>query len=340
MDFFNSKSGLRGAHVLGPMHVVRANVALNYDDYTWNEELQEYIYAEIPGWVACLTEVHPWPYSEDVAGVPFDQSNLYGVRTRTWRQPLADGGGDMEWLTAVPKSLPAAYTAVQRDSILISGFYIDYLGGDPMTGVTWNHRTPAGVLLNDTTDPGGHRARWAPMNLNDQVLSSSVGGIYTGQWVYYGPDVSYDDPLYVVALIASDHIGFRGGKLTFTAVANYTGSASATYEIIAVRVDEYWDRWDADGTAGVVEVLDSGTLSWSFATLSDPPAVIEKTLAALLPADLGVRYNFFIRYAHGGFLPIYSTSHDFQLSPRTDVPLWYSASTGNRVAPGGILTPS
>lgn len=343
MDFVNSKTGLDGINIIGRLQVVRANVALDYGAGEWDEDLMTMVYPEIPGKVACLTEVHPWPYSEDAAGTPFDQANLYGVRSSTWRQPLADGGGDMEYFVAVPRDLPGDYTPVLRYSILLQGFYHDYIGDDPMSGWSWNHRTETGLLWNDDTDPDGYRSQWSPMNLNQEILPSNISDAFSGQWIFYGPTDPFDlpDTLYVVALLASNHIGFRGGKLTFTKANEYPGvwaTGSRSYEIVAVPVNEYWDPFDADNDS-MVEVLGGGTVSWSFTSVSDPPVVVEHTLGDLRPSNPGIRCNFFIRYPYdgGNISAIYRSSHAFQLSPRTDVPLHYSASMGNRVAPGGYI---
>ena len=333
-NFLNGKTGTENVFVLGPMEVVRANV------------FEDYYTGEYDGWTYCLTEVVDWPFSEDDAGIAFDQGNIYGVRTRTWRRPMADGSGDSnDYWTAVPKSLPAAYTAVNRgQGFLESGLYADYLGDYLMQGTQWNHRTPTGLRWALLTEDGSARSQWTPMNQSTQVI-----GVYTGQWQHYGPSDFYDleDTLFVATLLEQNHIGFRGGKLTFT-LARINAppqvySGSATYEIIAVKVTDYWDPFDADGTEDVVEVLTSGTVAWSFTEYTDGAVVVEHTLSAMIPATVGIRYNFFIRYPYNtdpsGGVPVYNSSHAFLLSPRTDVPLWYSASMANRVAPGGYVPP-
>ena len=302
--------------------------------------------AEVAGRVTCLTEVVPWPYAADTEGIAFDQANLWGVRTVCWRRPDADGAGDKEWWTAVPRTLPAGYTSVGRCGIttLISNHLSGISSDGSVSYSQWNHRTPTGLLWDMSIPLQQYKSRWSPMNLNQQVLTRETGDGYSGNWVWYYNDDVTSVVAWIAAAVDTSHIGFRGGKLTFTIGAHYAGtvpiSGSATYEIIAVRVDEYWDRVDADGTEGVVEILTSGSLSWSFTTFADPAVVITHTLPALLPADTGILYNFYIRYAGpigGPSIPIFGTSHVFKLSPRTDVPLWYFSSMGNDVAPGGYI---
>ena len=339
-DFLNSKVGTLNPFVLGPMQVVRANTTFDYGAGYWDEDLMEYVYPEIPGWVACLTEVIEWPFSTDDAGVSFP-GGLYGVRTRAWRQPLADGGGDMDWWTAVPRELPAEYQAAGRYSVLVSGFYTDYLGDNPAAGTVWNHRTPTGLLLNSTNDPDGHRALWTPMNLNQQVVEVTISDAFSGQWVPYVDAPFGGTILYWVAALDSQHVGFRGGKLTFTVAATAFGampeSGSADFEIVAVPLNEFWDPYDCDDSDLPVS-LTSGTVSWSFASYADPPVVVDVDLGDMRPPP-GIPCRFFIRYPTSGDVPIYQSSHYVRLSPRVDVPLWYSASMGNRVAPGGIIVP-
>jgi hypothetical protein len=333
--FLNGKIGLGSSPswVLGPMHVARAQVALEYD-------YEEMDWVEVDGWTFCLTEVIAWPFAEDEEGVPFDQANLYGVRTRTWRRPLADGGGDSDdYWTAVPKTLPVGYTRVNRgEGILPDGFYADYLGSDLMGPKSWNLRTPTGLLLNATTDPDGLRAQWAPMNQSQRVSSVVIGDAFSGQWVEYVPEEFYTgSDRYWVALISDNHIGFRNCKLTWTFGTSFIPS-SGTFEIIAVRADEYWDPIDADNPPPSLEVLASGTVVLSSGDTL--PKVMEFDLGPLIPASIGIPFKFFIRYHEedGAYPGIYG-SHSLILSPRTDVPLWYSASMGNRVAPGGYVAP-
>jgi len=335
--------GFWGLSAIGGMTCQQANTTLDYyvDPYP----------AEVEGSETILTQVIDWPFTEDDAGVAFDQANLYGVRTRCWRIPAADGGGDRDSWTAVPKTLPAEYTPVGRCGI--QPIFADYLGANTLTNpVTWNHRTPTSPFLLDVgTAEGLARSQWVPMNYNQQVLGADIGDAFTGQWtVYSNPPHNPADYVWIAAQIASSHVGFRGGVLTFTIGATYAGTVPAagsfTAEIVAVSILDTWDPFDEAGTGGVVEILDTKTVSWSFATFADPPVILTLNLGDLRPSNVGVPFNFYVRYAWdnsftNGFVPapIYGSSHVFQLSPRTDVPLWYFASTRNKVAPGGIIQP-
>ena len=326
-DFRNSKTAQAAfvygslPHVLGPMEVVRANIDIGMS-------------GEMDGWAICLTEVLDWPFATDDAGVAFDQANLYGVRTRTWRRPIADGGGDSDsYWTAVPKALPSGYTATTRgEGILTQGFYADYLGSDPFVGDhSSNLRKPTGLVY--ATD-----SAWVPMNQGRRVVDASFGDVYSGAWAGYSdPPNGSGDGVYLVALITSSfalgHVGFRGGVLTFT--SSGSGSAgSATFEIIGVKQGDYWDPLDASATSSVVEVLESGAVSWTTS-----PTVTVVNLGTMVGATLGTRYSFYIRYAVADAQAIFDSDHVLQMSPRTDVPLCYSASMANRVAPGGYVPP-
>jgi hypothetical protein len=338
VDFLNTKVGTRNVFVLGPMHVVRANVGLEFNYESMEME-------EVDGYSApILTEVVEWPFAVDAAGIAFP-GNIYGVRTRCWRRPMADGGGDKEWWTAVPKSLPSGYTPGDRYSGLEAGLYADYLGDNPMLGTSWNRRTATGLLLNSTTDPDGVRALWTPMNLNQEVLGSST--VYP---VSYG-FINDDDPMTydpVIAMIAGSHIGFRGAKITATIVN--PGALSDPYPHVVERelhvfcapvTSGAWLNFD-DPPEGMVD-LGSFTVSHTFTGLASPGVTQEIILGDLKPTTDGILHNFFI---YGDALALTEPewlnfiSLSWQLSPRVDVPLCYDASMGNRVAPGGYINPS
>jgi len=51
-------------------------------------------------------QIIDWPFATDYAGIPFDQSNLYGIR---FGGP-PDGDPEDMALIAVPKALPSGYT--------------------------------------------------------------------------------------------------------------------------------------------------------------------------------------------------------------------------------------
>lgn len=345
VDFFNSKTGILNPHVLGPMSVIRANIG-----------------ERLP----CLTAVFDWPHAEDDAGVAFP-SDIYGVRTSTSRQDLVDGGGDTDFLVAVPKSLPVGYTSALRHSILTAGFYADYLGADPMAGTTWNHRTPSGLLLNDTTDPDGIRRLWTPMNLNQQTLAltspaASYYHLETAPLVtatypptscngFHGSTASSVLRSYHLLGQYPNHIGFRGGhfKLGF-----YTNSASFACGRYAAGEVEIKIGYCDPGGAFVSNLPATVVFSASYDQATTP------SIGAGFGPDGVTHYTY--RWEREVFLPamesplglvkdwyVIETIHIagdgpdsldvFRLSPSVNVPLWYSASMGNRCAPGGIIPP-
>lgn len=328
-----------GLGVLGAMNPCRASTG---EEYNYETEQFE----EVEGYATCLTEVVDWPFSEDDAGIAFDQSNLWGVRTRVWRLPIADGGGDKDWWTAVPKTLPAAYTAVARCGLMQPPDLIyDWLGDDPMIGFSWNHRTPTGLLLDTATPEGNARSLWTPMNLNQQVIESTISYPVSYSFIDDEDPMTFDAP---IALIASSHVGFRGAKVTIT-VFNpgptsdpYPQTVERTIRLFCAPITS--DSWTilSDPPADMTD-LGSFDVSETFAGLASPNVTSEITLGDLKPSADGIPQNFFL-YADPIPLTEGEDLHNidmaFQLSPRTDVPLPYFASQRNRVAPGGIILPA
>jgi hypothetical protein len=267
--------GFWGLSVIGGMTAVQANRGYDY-------ELSE----ETEGYATIWPEVIDWPFAQDEEGISFDQANLLGVRTRCVRQKMADGGGDNDdWWVAVPKSRPSGYTAVGRCGILVP-LYADHFG-DPMNGISWNHRTAGGVLLNTAATEGLLRSQWGPRNRAQLTLGAMIGDAYSGQWEWYGDTNPFNlpDTRYVAAYLATTHVGFRGGKLTFTIGhygPNYPLTGSRTFEICAVRSDRFWDPFDQDDS-DQPEVLTSGTVSWNIPTPTDPVVVQEITLGSMIP---------------------------------------------------------
>ena len=205
-------------------------------------------------WLPCLAHVVEWPFAEDDAGVAFDTANIWGLQTRVDAQPAVDtdpAGGDLIRLTAVPKILPAGYTAVGRCGRV--NMFSDLLGADPFRGVVdydqyggdpypirpvrW--RTPTGQYPTDLDDDG---YLWVPMNLNQRVVENQFAFVgMTGWKAETGTgelSVSGNDPIFgmpysgsnnfrgtTAILMGSPHIGFRGGALDLSYAT--TGWSSA-----------------------------------------------------------------------------------------------------------------
>ncbi|HEX3134082.1 MAG TPA: hypothetical protein VHX44_10935 [Planctomycetota bacterium] len=336
MDFLNSKigraylAGVTSEHILGRMQPVRAHVG--HEEESGDETV---------GQALVITEVVPWMFDSDDQGIEFNRDALYGVRTLCQRQPMADGGGDKENWTAVPRELAAVYTEVGRCGILIPGLYYDHLGNCFDDGVLWNHRTHRGDLW-DMTDPEDMaRARWGPMNLNQRTLR--VGTFWGSIVVPPGLDPS---TYYAYSGIATSHIGFRGAKI-YATLTNPGGGVDYPFTVnrtIKVAYEQMTaDHWFEDVKPGTVHDLDSFTLSHTFAGPSDPNHTETLDLGDLKPSDDGIPCNFFF-YADPLGDPslaesLLHISLDCYFAPRTDVPLWYFASMGNRCAPGGIILP-
>jgi hypothetical protein len=287
---------------LGAMHPARANTT--YVDMV-----------EVTGNTSCLTEVVPWMFSEDDAGVEYDQGSLYGVRTRVLRRPMSDGGGDEEFYVAVPRALIGAYTAVTRCHIGYAQS-VDYLGDTPMSGFQWFHRTAAGTFPNPAVGDGLYRSFWSPMNFNQQTLGVSTS------WSYMGSVPGHGD--YWLSGLTEDHIGFRGGVIS---AVNPSGSArSGTVELWGFPVNGNWED-------NAVQIGSVGVSASAMSTTDAP-------MPEMLPTADGIRWNYYgiIRPADWTS-QLSGVSIGMALSPRTDVPLPWFSSQQNRVAPGGIILP-
>jgi len=301
-----------------------------------------------------LTQVIDWPFAEDDAGVAFDQANLYGVRTRCWRLAGVDGGGDRDSWTAVPKTLPAEYTAVGRCGI--QPVYGDYLGASPLTyPVAWNHRTPtSGYLLDVGTAEGSARSYWTPRSYNQEVITmqtvsgfTSGTGSVTDAYRRIVPPGTYPADYYIVDTLDLNSPGFRGGSLELIPInpnypAAYTGSTTLVFAYMDLN-EVQDDPWIEDHPPATLVTVGTITITESWA-LNDPATAPTQTIS--LPAfDFGQNgkakafYIYHGPYNEAGGYSLLTSVPTFSLSPRTDIPLWYFASTRNKVAPGGIIQP-
>lgn len=287
------------------------------------------------GTLDCLTEVFDWPFSQDENGIAFDQNNLYGVRTQTIRQIDGDGGGDRfdEELVAVPRSLPSGYTAVGRCGHVVP------LIQDFLQGISPSQ--PGNVIIRNATsddvytnDP--YKKIWTPMNRGSQGYQTNF---IWGVTIDGNSDYSY---------IATDHIGFRTGGKLVTTISGHAGDPSKVWDHSGVL--EFYSL-DSDETSGLNYI---GQISADLYRNFDDN-IVETPINFTLPAKtLGKTSNFFVK----GTLTLRDTDMSgnpsnpptytqdvgtwfpaqLTLGPRTDVPLWYFASKGNKCAPGGIVT--
>lgn len=295
----------------------------------------------IDGSAPVLTEVKPWTDTVDDIGVSFDSANLYAVRTAVVRQADAPYGERDDTWTAVPKALPSGYTATGRCGIL-GQLIADFIGPDPVYSPNdWQLRTPGhGVIPDLATADGQARAGWVPRNRGTQTydtgtlvwgdLTDEEGGFYE----HWGP-----------SLFAGSHVGFRGGKMTVrctTSEYNY-----GTIRFFAKNSDEVWDQFD-DGETAPTQI---GSESFDFDD-DELGAEVEYDLSAMLALTLGKTANFWavaqvtraVRDEFGEptgeeYTAAGGPAVTLRLSPRTDIPLHYFSSTGNRCAPGGIVEP-
>jgi len=287
------------------------------------------------GLAPCLTEVVDWPFSEDENGIAFDQENLYGVRTRVWRLPIDDGGGDYdEWYTAVPKTLPEGYEIQGRMHTVVPHI-ADHLG-DSIGPVIGSSIIVRGPSTNDLFYLDDAKKNWTPMN-RDQLGYNS----------FISPFTATIDGVTGYSFLAFNHIGFRaGGKLT-TFILGHGGDPSYIFDNTGVM--KFYSR--DYGSTGSVTYL--GEVAVELTQGSTSRFVETNIPFALNSQTLGKTSDFFIRgivtireTGPGGAPsdpPTYGvvegtwSSGSFNLGPRTDVPLWYFSATKNKCAPGGLV---
>lgn len=313
-------------------------------------------------WAPCQTQVIDWPWSTDEAGVSFDQSNLYGVRTRCWSTDDIGNPGDRDWWVAVPKSPSVAYT--RRGRSHVQPMIYDHLGDYPFQGVVvidgfgysirpvrW--RTPTGQY---PTNLAGDGYLWTPMNLNrltigidpldlaggfteadDSGIASGFDGPGCTIPVSSGPNLTRSWDYFQVAR----HVGFRGGKML---LYSYTNQTCAPFSSGTARIVIGWDDALPSTTAlppniafdqsyafsDLIDIGSGGGYNWRFELTVNLPSM-------LIPTSEGEPkyWIFWIGSCMTGsnIVNLGATN----LSPRTDVPLWYWASQRNRIAPGGVL---
>lgn len=315
-------------------------------------------------WAPCQTQVIEWPWAADELGVPFDQDNLWGVRTRCWSTDVDTSAGDRDWWVAVPKVLGEEYTPRGRSHV--QPMIFDHLGDNPLLGVveydgfSYNTRpvrwrTPTGQYPSDLGDDG---YLWLPMNLNQNVYAdyndlvggpfltfgfseadnsgtaSGMGGPGCSIPITVGPSLTRTWGYVQIGR----HVGFRGGGLR---IVNYANDPCGPVVAGNLRIVIGWDDSTPSTTALPPNIIydDSFAFSdlsavggepWPWELLVDLPAI-------LVDSSEGEAKQWVV---WAGTCMAGSGPNVLQrvyLSPRTDIPLWYWASQRNRVATGGII---
>lgn len=308
----------------------------------------------------CWPEVIDWPWAEDEWGIAFDQSNTRGVRTRCLR--LADGGEGDFWV-AVPKELPSGYTRLGRCQHLpdING-EVDYIGAAPFLGCSPDTDEYSGFVPVFWRGPNGPAPypdgySWTPMNLNQRTYESE--GPYGGFWYIVDlgiyPDIDIES--YYRDTIQS-HVGFRGGAFitgireTFTGsgIPNTYGPGGAEYYVgwtdpddpdpsVLADVNILWSTFIAGASIvdnnGPVEPAGSFPGEFPFSYRVEIPGPLH---APSTEDGKKMNYHLIVRRPSpdsGGA----ATGEAFlwKLGPRTNIPLWFFAASGNKCAPGGYI---
>lgn len=271
-----------------------------------------------------MTRVEEWPFEEDENGIPYDQGSIWAVSTRliiNLDPDTFEERGNSIWMTAVPRQLPDGYEFKGR-CYHVDPIMQDFLGEYPFNGV-WTgdpysgHTVPVywrGLTGIEPTD--GYT--WTPMNHNQLGGSVLVGG----GTVPTGTDT------YGVSLPIPDHIGLRGLKTTLFGLSGYSYSLIVS----ALPIGSPQPVPGAGDTPTGVVFTGSGHAG-SNASLE----INESGIMA--PTTPGTRMDYYIWIKKSGASSSTATGGTVYWGPRVDVPLWYTASTQDRLAPGGIVVP-
>jgi len=298
----------------------------------------------------CSAQVVPWPYSADLAGIPFDQANLLGVRPFA---ALPTGDSSRNLLIAVPKTLPAGYTeqmsrcrgAVQIfDQRILEG---SEEGGDGSYGSnqafaggyntfddfhynSYQMRTPRGTFPIPAKRP---YAIWRPKNAND-IYQGAYADTTTTIW-----DSSGGKWMHLSGVFGVRHGGYRAAKITVryrdtSSVLGAGGDSGNFYlkigcdpEILSSGASPSTTLYDTSfDIMGMTSLGPSGGFYFWEKELSVP--------AGLVPT-LGLSEYFYYLYGRDQTWTSGVFSVDARFGPRTDVPFWFPITYGNKCIRGG-----
>lgn len=172
------------------------------------------------------------------------------------------------------------------------------------------------------------------MNLNNYALSL---GSANETWYNTGTGFDVGDELYFISALRADfngadeplpHLGFRGGKV-FAGNDSEDPAPAGTYMLYV--------GWSDDPEPASFGDI---TTTWSLDVTSTSPGADQTIGPCLAPMSSGPnarKYWFAVRKytipssGDGG------GNDNVLMSPRTDIPLWITAVTGNKIAVGGTL---
>ena len=296
-------------------------------------------------WKPCILLVADWPWATDEIGVAFDQSNLWGVRTRCCVAGLAGEGGDggeVDWWTAVPRTLPSGFTFKGKRGS--SGAEFDTLGAFPLYGpASYDYDFGSGlyaynryqITWREQRQIDGYGAsathtdyQWAPMNLSRlSLLFGAQSGWYTVGFGLGSEEYTIGHIGQIADFAELPHVGFRGGRLLVTLPGAGPYAPAGTLTAIV--------GYSETNTPADMSAI---TTAWSqdITTAATGPVAIGNCLAPPSGGPTARKYWHLIlkRIVAVGN---YTALNEGRVSPRTDIPLWFTSITGNRVAPGGIV---
>lgn len=266
-----------------------------------------------------ITQVAQNVFTVDDIGATFPSGTLW-IRTQSTSIGANDGDSDGTWI-AVPDTLPAGYTARNRRNVRPG---CDLMPGSRVQGGSLVHiyetgyssanslpiRTADGVY---TPRDFGNTRNWGPSNLANTTSQFGSGGSAIGI-----PRESF----------LSYHPGFRQATVQVQwGAADYAAINPATVHRFTIAGTNY----DVPRSSLVLDVP-SGQYRYTFTVTS---------AALLAPLGTATILTWFNELLNTG-LPNATTFPGYGwsawLSPRVDIPAPWTATCGDLVAPGGILT--
>ena len=290
---------------------------------------------------AIIGEVEEGRFSQDLAGVAYGSGTVW-VRCRFQDDTVAAGEGELAsfWM-GVPATLPSGYTIRDernlRPAVSIANSSANLSVTEsfqPVPSVGNFVRTADGLY---TPKDNSNTYSWGPWNRDNLCLqdafSAAVSGDATNLPRFYSPAAPADGTQAFNDLIGGTqrHPGFRSIRYIATwAPATYTAGlvTSMTTQL----------KFASGGLSTISVTTSRGDLSYDATTnryIKDWGNVGE----LLMPTgDVGLLAHF-TTCTYSGAWPA-GVSYIVYQNPRVDIPLPFTCTYGNVVAPGGILTGS
>jgi hypothetical protein len=320
------------------------------------------------GLLACVPHLRPWPWATDIHGIPYDQANLlalslwqvqssfvatkeknniwnYSTSPPTLTSSNIDYGAyartdEERRLVPVPKSIPSDYTLLTARNVFgrNSGYYSMGNGNNYALPQKFSLYRTATDEKNRASTLAPTRRDWIPAS-HEQICpspgTSSSHDIGGGYAIFAGEDpvtkvmanwTPYFAQRSLTGLQTTYGPGARGGTYTLSAIGlRGPGSTACTIEI--------W--MEIPGSADVM----LSTHSFPARGALDPYTIREGVWTNLqAPAAPGTCCRVYAK-GYSADPIIISGVSACTIMPSTQVPFVHGITTGNLVAPGGLIAP-